>query len=345
MNAADWVKDGTTSADPVTASTPEIVVAAAVDPVKSDPEAPATPPAVIEQPPVKSDPEPPAQPPAIEDFIEARRGDQPYQLPKDVLIPFKRGEDVEWVTVAEAQKRGMLEKDYRVKTAEAADLRRQYETALRVTEARRVEMEKWFEEERQRQAQAYASPEDAARYEQYQELLRTAPWLKDIVNQAYAGRLITAEAQAQAAVTQEDALRTEATQLAQAIADLGQKYPTVDAEMIRERYALELQAEVAPLSVEYVESLYQKEAARLDAINARLTSPLQSKLDALSAQVQELTKGKAAEAHNEKTKQAIERTLAPVGAPVGGQPAAAQPAAATLTGKSMADRGREWARL
>lgn len=329
---AEWVKDGSVTETPVTTSTPapEAVETPTVEtPVVAAAETPA-----VETPTPEA-----AAAQAVQDFIEAQLGDKPFQLPKNVAVPLKRGDEVEYVPIAELQKRGMLEKDYRVKTAEIAAQRRQLEIEQRVAQSRVQAMEAWQKEMQEFAARAYQSPEDQARYESFIEQYRGNPAFKQMVDDAAAARVMQAERAAVDEVQSEDALRAEVQELYTAIQRTAEKYPGVDAEQVRVAYARDLQAGATHIGVDAIESYFQREARQRDA----LVSPLMTELDALKRQIATLTEQQKAQQHNEKTQLQIDRATNPVAAPAGGQARDPKPAATQLKGRTLAERGREWA--
>jgi hypothetical protein len=329
---AEWVRDGSVTETPVTTSTPapETVETPVVE---TQPVAAAATP--VETP----TPEQAAAAQAVQDFIEAQLDGKPFQLPRNAAVPLKRGEEVEYVPLAELQTRGMLEKDYRVKTALLAEQRRQLEVQERVSAARVKALEEWQQQQQEVAAKAYQSPEDQARYESFIEQYRGNPAFKQMVDDARAARVMQAERAAVDEVQGEDALRAEVEQIASAITTIGQKYPGVNIDEVRMQYARDLQTNATHVGLDAIESYFQRESEKRQS----LISPLQTELDALKRQIATLTEQQKAQQHNQQTKLQIDRATSPVAAPAGGQARDPKPAATQLKGRTLSERGREWA--
>jgi antirestriction protein len=330
---AEWVRDGSVSETPVTASTPAIETVETPAPVET--------PIVAAEVPVETPATPAAVEQAVQDFIDAQLDGKPFQLPRNAAVPLKRGEEVEYVPIAELQKRGMLEKDYRAKTADLAAQRRQMEVQERVNAARIAAMETWQKEQQEFAAKAYQSPEDQARYESFIEQYRGNPAFKQMVDDAAAARVMQAERAAIDEVQGEDALKAEVQELYTAIQRTAEKFPGVDADQVRVAYARDLQTGATHVGVDAIESYFQREAEKRQSI----LGPVNTELDALKRQIATLSQQLQAQQHNEKTQLQIARATSPVAAPAGGQARDPKPAATQLKGRTLSERSREWGSL
>jgi hypothetical protein len=129
--------------------------------------------------------------------------------------------------------------------------------------------------------------------------------------------------------------------VANAIVSIGQqRYPGVDPERIRMRYATELQAGTLPVSNDAIEYLYRQEAEFL----AKSTDPVREQLEALKKEMAEFKASNSAQAHNANTAAKIKNALNPVGAPPGGAAPSSAAIPKPLKGKTLHERGAEWAR-
>lgn len=338
----EWLKDATVTETPVTTATPVIdtpAPAAVADTPAVDTQA-----ATVESVAAASTAagataaETAA---AVQEFIEGRVGDQPFQIPKNVQIPWKRGNEQGFVSIEEAQREAMMGRDYRIKTAQLADQRRALEIEQRVSSARTAASEAWNESERSRVAKAYESPEEQARHEAFLASYRSDPHFKAMVDKAHRADIMTAEQGAINEYNQQEAIHAEANAVADAIVSIGQQFPGVDPALIRSQYATALQNDSLPLSPAAIEHLYKQESARATAYAA----PLRSELDALKATLAQVQAAQAGKAHNETTRTSIQRATNPVAAPSGGNPPAPVAPARTLAGLTQAERSREWSRL
>lgn len=334
-----WVADGTPAAEPVTVETP---AAAEVPPPAAPADTPA--PAADAAPPVAVPPAG-ATPAQVQEFLDARLGEAPYQLPKGVLVPLKRGETEEWVAIEDLRKRGMMELDYRHKTEEVARLRRETEgTQQRLAgEAARVAArEAWLKEREDEMAAAQKDPEAWAAYQSMQEMYRTNPTFRKTMDDALAKR----ETDAELAVYRDrdhQAQVMEGTQLAASwITTLHQEpaFQAVDPERVRQVYAQALASGQARLDPADVRAVYEAEARYL----AQSMTPLQQQLATLTAEIAAMKAATVAKVGNETTTHAVERAKAP---PVAVRGAAPVPSGAPPAGRfgprDLPDRNAAWA--
>lgn len=324
-----WVKDGTQAAEPVTVETP----------------AAETTPAVVETPtpapdPTPTDPAPTPEPVTMAQFIEARRGEEPYQLPEDVLLPVKRKGAVEYVPVAEVLKAEMMEKDYRIKTAEAAEARRIAAEERAQNEAEKV----WLAEERDRLEGALR---DQAAFDQYQEHLRLMQE-NPMYRQAFEDQRGKRQADAQLEVYKEadrvEAVQRGAQNVRAMIEDVATRFHGVNPERVAQRYGDYLRAnrEAVSLKPEAVRADLERLFSDEQAYIQQVRQPVSAEIEELKKQMAALTA--SVEQKNNQTTHAVNRAKAPVTAPAGSPPGPRSVAPPTpFHIRELAKKNSEWA--
>lgn len=329
MDAENWIKDGTADAEPVTTETPaevvEVAPEATTEQVGEAVEAGAE---TVEE---------------VQAFIEGRMGDEPFQLPESVALPLKRGEEVEFVPVTELLKRGMMEKDYRIKTDELGRERRAFQTEQQRVTAERAKIEaraKYLEEKEAEIKAALTDPQSALAYEEHLKQYQTNPMYRKHVDTALASRETEAELNALRADSDERIVKEAASTAFGWINELAEEYPGVDPDRVRESYSQLLQSGRAQLDRAEVERIYRTEADYL----ARASTPLQQQLAALTARFEAMQAMTAAEQHNEKTAHALARAKAPKVAAGNGAPARTPAPATKFNPNELQERNAEWVR-
>lgn len=366
---ASWIADGTTEVEPVTTETPadtetqeaaaEVVAESGTDTAESS-EQPrddhgrwvsgeteaaetteveateagdATEAETVEAETVEAE--------AMQAFIEAKLGDEPFQLPDGLAVPLKRGDETEYVPIDEVLKMGMRGKDYTLKTTEVAQLRRTLDREreeFAKQEARTEARAKYLEEQ---EAELRAAQTDPAKWQAYQEHLQqyqSNPYYRKNVDAALRSR----ETEAELGAMRESAearVVSEASETAIGwIEGLASEFPGVDPERVRGLYAHALQSGTAQLSPDYVRRIYQSEKDYVD----RTVSPLRSELDDLKATIASLQAANAAETHNQTTQHAVQRARAPKVNTGGGAPTQVKVAAKKFDPRELADRNQAW---
>lgn len=360
--AEDWVRDGTPDATPVTSSTPAIETVAtdaapARDPATGQfiatasaegaatstpaqgeipPAAEATPPAAASSPPTSETPA------SVEEFLEAMRGDKPYQFPKDVQLPWKRGSETGFAPVTDVLKSYMLEKDYRHKTQTLADERRQ----SAIDRARITAEKQAIEAEREQLRAAMVDPEKLEQYQAHYEQMRTNPVYRKMVEDALDKRVTEAELNVRLDEEREQVNREAAENLYSTIVETAKQYPGVDPERVRQIYAKGLvSGDIKEITEDSIHQVYKQEAG----YTSQILSPLQAELTELRAQVAALSGAKAAEAHNANTDKKLAQARAtPVVAATGNATAVGTSTPPTqfkpFTDRDYPDKIREWSR-
>lgn len=360
--ANDWLRDGTAETAPETTSTPAVEAEApaetssgpARDPetgkfvstasaeaaatadegtVATTPAAEATTPAATEA----------AQAQAVEEYLEVLRSNgEKFQLPKDLQVPWKRGAESGVLPITEVLKSPMLERDYRIKTQEAAEQRRQ-----NAIEAARIKAEKEaIEAEREQLRAAMIDPEKLEQYQQHYEMLRTNPLYRKNVEDALKQRVTEAELNIRLEAEADQVNREAAENLYATIVETAKQYPGVDPERVREIYAKALvNGDIQEITEASIHQVYKQEADYA----ARTVAPLQAELTELRAQIAALSTSKAAEAHNAKTDQALAKAKAqPVVAATGNATAVGTAPPVTkfkpFTSQELPEKLREWSR-
>lgn len=349
-----WVADGTPTSEPVTTETPAPAPAAEapaetvqvrLEGGRFGPKVPA------DAVPAGAQPIPrPAAAPAptaaqIQDFIDAQLGEgQTFQIPRGVRIPLKRGDTVEYRTIEELQTGGMLELDYRHKTADLGRSRRELEQQRdehRRMVARAQEREKWLTE---REAEMRAAQQDPDRWAAWQEVQRQYaenPNFKKIFDDALETRLVKAENEIYRS-RDEEAITRDAIATAKGwVVEIGREYPGVNPARVERLYGQALSLGQATLDPASVRAIYQSEA---DYLTEHQT-PLQTALATLTAEVAALKGTTAAGKHNKATDHALRRAGAPPVATTSQPPGPGQAPKPTPFGiNELPDRNSAWSR-
>ena len=289
------------------------------------------PPATDTAPPVEAPPTepapttetPPAEPPApptpaeaeyIEALIREAQGDTPAEtlkIPVTAKLPLKRGTETIYEPAKDVLESGMRWEDYKAKTREVGEARRELEDhAARVLAdtARLQAREKWIEEEKARLREAQQDPEKWERYQTHLTRLAEDAEYAQTYKDALAHRERLAEDEATAAARYEEAKRTGVQQATTWIMETAQdpKYRGVDPDRVRLIYAQQLERGVAGLDPSAVEAIFAQEAQYLSS-----ASPLTQKVAELEAKIAALTNGNTAAQHNAQTAQVLRRAAAP----------------------------------
>jgi hypothetical protein len=337
----NWIKDGEPQVEPVTVETPPEettpVEAGADETVGQEPQEVSA---------ISQEEKVPASTPSEPEMFVGRLGEEEHQIPKDFLVPLKRGEEVEYVPLTELQSRGMMEKDYRLKTAELAEQRRQFEkqnTDFAANQARVEARDKWLQE---REAEMREAQQDPQKWEAYQESMRLYkenPRFRQTMDDALAKRETDAENAVYREREEREAVQEGVNMARSWIDELTKdpQYEGVNAVRVAEVYGNQLRAGTAPLSREAVQAVVHSEAQYL----SQSLSPLQKQLESVQSQLNELTEQKKAETHNESTEHALARGKAPNVAPKGTPPAPAPKKKIERFGmRDLADVNAQWSR-
>jgi len=364
----EWIKDGTTDTTPVTTATPDAANTDAVtDPVAPTTDglardehgrftstasasdvtasplaagAPASAEAATPAVAVLAEVATPIV--TVEEFLEARRGDQPYQFPKDVALPWKRGNESGYTPVEEILKGYMMEKDYRIKTQATAEERRQ----VAVERARVMAEKAAIDGEREQLRAAMIDPEKLEQYQQHYEMMRTNPLYKKNVEDALDKRVTQAELDVIRNEERDAGLQEAATNLTSFIRDTASQYQGVDPERVIATYRRGLiSGEIPEITEQSVHQIFKAEAE----YTGKILSPIQSEMAELKAQIATLTGAKAVEAHNAKTDTALAKTkAAPVLGALGNGTAVGTSNPPTqfkpFTSDTYSDKVREWSK-
>lgn len=297
-----WIKSGTEEAEPVTTETPEAeVVAKAVEAVVETTEVVE---AATEE--VTTEAVEEAVEEVVQKFIDAKHGDEAFQIPEGVLLPQTRDGKTEFVALQDVIERGMRGNDYRIKTTELAEGRRTLERTTEDLTAREARMETrtaQLDARAEEMKAALTDPESAAAYQEHLNQYQSNPMYRKNVDAA----LRQQETEAELSVLQSEKdsrIVTEASQTVFGWIDsLKGEYGAVDPERVRLQYARELSAGTSPLDISAVRTIFQAEQEHVD----RTLSPLQTQLAEITAQLKVLQDGAAADEHNETTAHAVKR--------------------------------------
>lgn len=315
----NWLKDGEAHAEPVTSETPALPAA--------EPAAPAPP----------AEPAPADTPTAAEiEMIEAMLDDKPFKLPKNVRLPLKRGDKVEYEPLEQVQRERMLKRDYDARMAERAERDRQY-----AAERARFQVEQEaLKKERDDFLAAHKDPEAYQRFVEHQQRYADDPEYRKTYDDAMAGRTDRAELELVREEREQAEVEREAQTVVGWIQDAATRFPGVDAKRVQGVYAMMLETGRAQGTPTEIEELFKREAAYIAA------SPAAQRLEKMQQQIDELTEKKAADAHNAITDHAVARAAKPPTAPAGGgAPAPAPPPKGSpiRSRDGLDERGNAWA--
>lgn len=269
--------------------------------------------------------------------IEGRLNGQPYKLPANLELPWKRGNETGFASIEQIRKEHMLERDYRMRTSELAEQRRGFEAEKLEIEKHRRQMEverQFVERENQRLMEALTHPDPTVRekHARHLDALQNDPAYRE----AYQKSL---KADAYEAVQQFEQEHAQEQQVASILEDIqttalrfAEEFPGVDLQRAVTRYGQAVAEGRAPLTEGALRAVFQDEHAYLQ----RSVTPFQSELDALKAEIAQLKSGTKATEHNQSVRTTIaKQTTARAVAATG---AAAPTMAAATTPKRPVDR-------
>lgn len=331
-----WIADGKADAEPVTTETPavevveEVVETAAVETEAAETTEVATTETVAE---VVEE--------VVQKFIDAKHGDEAFQLPEGLLVPQTRGGETEMVPIEEVLARGMKGGDYSIKTTELAEGRRALERSTEDMTAREARLETrvaQLDAQAQEMKEALTDPKSAAAYQEHLAQYASNPMYKKNVDAA----LMQQETEAELSVlrSREDArIVTEASQRAFGWIDsLKSEYESVDPERVRLQYARELSAGTLSLDINAVRSIFEAEQEHVN----RTLSPLQGQLSEITAQLKVLQDGAAATEQNETTAHAVQRAKTIPVATGAGAPTNVEVPKGKFTPRELQGRISDW---
>ena len=301
-----WVADGEASVEPVTDSTPAAptaeswvdeapgeavevaeVVEEALEAVEAE--------AVVED--------------VIQNFIDAKNGEETFQIPEGIMVPQKRNGETEYVAIEDVLKRGMMGNDYNLKTTEHAQAVRDHQRAVERNEAMNARLEAraaHVKAEEERIKAALSDPASAAAYEEHLVQYARNPMYRKNVDAALAQEENQAELDVLRA-REDQRVVNEAGEMAMGwINSLAAEFPNVDADRVRTEYGRSLSNGTATLNSSEVRRLFTVEAEHVQ----RTLSPLQSELAEMRATIDAMKASTAAETHNETTQHAVTRAKA-----------------------------------
>ncbi len=294
-----WISDGTEEAEPETTETPaaevETEAAETVEVAET---------AEIAEAVETEDAETAEE--VVQNFIEGKLGEEAFQLPEGVLLPQKRGDTTEYVPITDILKEGMMGRDYTAKTTELADIRRatdSREADIVKREARLEADRKYMEGQQAELNAALTDPQSALAFQEHLVQYEKNPIYRKHVDSALTQHQTEAELSA-LQQNEDQRIVNEASNLAMGwIDDLKTEYEGVDPDRVRAIYSRELKLGEASLDRSAVQRIYEAEN---DHVNQTL-SPLQGKLDEITAQLASLQAGAAATEHNDQTAHAVKR--------------------------------------
>ncbi len=343
----DWIQDGTVEAEPETVETPAAEVSAEpTDTIVT--EAPETPEPVsvaevVEVDEVTTEAVETVEVETVQKFIDAKLGDEIFQIPEGVLLPQKRGDEIEYVPIGDVQSDGMKGNDYRVKTTELAQGRRALERGqedVARLEARMDARSKYLDERDKEMKDALTNPESAAAYQEHLEQYRTNPMYRKNVDAGLSHREVEADRD-ELQAREDQRVVTEASNTVFGwIDDLAKEYEGVDAERVRTEYSRQLKDGTASLDIKAVRSIYEAEKDHVD----KTVSPLRDELAGIKAQLESLQASKAADQHNETTAHAVTRAKTTPVATGSGAPAKGYVPPGKFSPNELSEQNDAWSR-
>lgn len=334
QTSSSWIKSGTEEAEPVTTETPatEEVVEATTEETTETVEATEEIAAVEE-----------AVEEVVQQFIDAKLGDEKYELPEGVLVPQTRDGETTYVPIQEVLDGAMRGNDYRIKTTELAQGRRTLERSNEdlLTKQARLDAKIAHMDEREAEMKAaLTDPKSALAYQEHLNQYATNPIYRKNVDAGLAQQ--ETEAELAAVQGREDArIVSEASQRAfDWIEELQAEYPSVDPERVRLQYSTQLKLGEAQLDISAVRSIYEAETAHVN----RTLSPLEGKLAEITAQLKALQDGVAATEHNEQTEHAVKRAKTTPVATGKGAPTTVPTSAPKFGPNELQHKTSEWVR-
>lgn len=303
-----WIKDGTQEAEPETTETPAVEAAEEVVETATEvaTETVETTEAVATEAVAETVEE------VVQKFIDAKHGDEAFQLPEGLLVPQTRDGETKMVPIETVLSEGMMETDYRHKTSELSDLRRAFETEQAASQGRASReaglldaREKFLAEQEKRTLEALTTEDGALRHQRHLQMYRDDPAYRETWDKSWANRETEAERDALLADQDNRVVKEASTRALGWIESIGKEkeFDGVDTGRVASIYGQRLNTGQASLDSSDVRSIYQAEADYL----SRASEPLRDQLASLSAKIDSLTASQAAEEQNETTAHAVQR--------------------------------------
>ncbi len=347
--ADSWIKDGTKEVEPVTTETPEETVVeatetAGVDAVEAGTEAAETAASVAstaEATETVETTETETTVEAVQKFIEAKLGEDAFQIPEGLMVPQTRGGETKMVPIEDVLSQGMMGDDYRIKTTELAQGRRTLDRDTEGLTAREARLESKVAHLNEREDEmkaALTNPESAAAYQEHLQQYKDNPIYRKNVDAGLAQHETEAELSALRATEDQRIVREASEQVVTWIDQVKGEYEGVDPKRVQTEYARALSAGTAPLDISAVRSIFQSEADFVD----RTLTPLKGQLAEITAQLKVLQDGAAAVEHNETTAHAVQRAKTTPVNTGPGAPGNTTPAVTKFAPNELQERTSDW---
>lgn len=259
---------------------------------------------------------------AIQEFLEGQLDGKPYQVPKGLQLPYKRGKDTVYRPVDEVLRLHANYHDLQGVKARAAERERELgkveyrlELERRQLETRRTAME----EEYQSLRKAFDDPEEGERLARHRELLATDPQYKKMYDDSLALRERDSVASFENDVAAREQAESLVTAVDQFVRDMGAEFPGIDPDEVVMMYGNALKSgdlkwpghddpafddTLRWLVPQQVRSMYQ----RAQEQTTRIVAPVQQELATLREELAALKQQRAAEDANDKTRRDIQRS-------------------------------------
>ncbi len=332
MDSNSWVADGTPEVEPVTTKTPAIEeadVTLATEQIAPETDESQESVSVVEDE-VK--------------YIEAKVGEEAFQLPEGVMVPQVRNGETEYVSIQDVIARGQRGNDYRIKTTELGQMRstldqerNDFTVATARLEARSASLQAKEDQLRENMT----DPTKAAAFQEHLQQYQDNPTYRENVDRALKSEDVEAELQALQHAETVRQNKAGVDFVLSTIEELAAEYPGVSPARVQTVYAADLRAENTQLSREAIEGVFKAENEYLETSN----SPLREQLAEITRQMAVLQEANDADQHNDKTNHAVERAKSP---PVSTGRSAPAPTATTQSKFSpnvLQEKMAEWTRV
>lgn len=323
-----WLQDGTSEKEPVTTSTPEQetvdsqqsaeitqqqeVEGQATEPTEGQPQSASGDEGSqgAEQSDVSKE---------TEEIVWKLEDGTELRVPSSAKMAVTRKGETEYLPASEVRKGGMLEKDYRIKTAELARLRGEADRERRefVANQRRLKARENALDILDKEIKgAQGDPEKLEKLLKRQEYLQNDPELAEQLKELDEGRNAKLELEIQQEQAALDAAQEAAKQAVGWVDELSRDERfagIVDTRSVIDEYSRQLQEEKAQFSREAIEQLFIAKAEPIQrAVDARMGN--------VNSELEKMKKELDALRNNKQTEHALNRAGAPNIAPSRGKP-------------------------
>ncbi len=329
---ASWIEDGEPTTEPVTTETPAAVetaeVVEAVE-VKADTtEAPAA---------VTADD-------VVQTFIDAKTGDDTFQIPDNVMVPRTVDGETTYVSLQEmmagatdTQSAADILTEVHKERSEFGRQKAAHERKVLADTARA----EFVAEEAAKIKGALSDPEKARELEQHLHLMQTNTEYRALHDRDWSNREVAIERDALKQDNDDRIVREASVKVNGWITSLSGQFPGVDIGRVSSQYGQELSAGRAAIDESYVKAIFESEAAYL----ATATRPFETQMAELTAKIDTLMGSQNAEKQNETTQHAVARANTVPVVTGSGAPATTTAPLTKFGPNELADRVQDWSNV